>query len=70
MEQAKGPGGDAEHTPRLTRVLAQQTPKQVLDSKQLFNRFHARADHGDVWAVGILLNQAHSNDSGFDHFRN
>lgn len=23
MEQAKGPGGDAEHTPRLTRVLAQ-----------------------------------------------
>jgi hypothetical protein len=70
VKQAKGPGEDAEHTPPLTRVLAQKTPKQVLDFKQLFRQFCARANHGDAWAAGMLLNQAHSNDSGFDYFRN
>jgi hypothetical protein len=35
-----------------------------------FQRHHAAANQGDVWAAGVLLNGGHGTDDGFSYFRN
>ncbi len=69
IEQAKGSGGDDAHTQRLSQALAQRTPQEIIDFQVLLNQFRDKADLGDVWAAGMLLNQGHGTDSGFDYFR-
>lgn len=61
IEQAKGPGGDAEH--------AQRPAQDIVDFQMQFEQLRAKADQGDVWAAGLLLNRGHGTDSGFEYFR-
>ncbi|MBB6579691.1 hypothetical protein HNP33_003807 [Comamonas odontotermitis] len=69
IEQAKGPGGDAQHAQRLGQTLAQRTSQEVVDFQIRFDQFREKADQGDVWAAGLLLNRGHGTDSGFEYFR-
>lgn len=69
IEQAKGPGGDAEHAQRLAQLLAQRPPQDIVDFQMQFNQLREIADQGDVWAAGLLLNRGHGTDSGSEYFR-
>ena len=69
IEQAKGPGGDAEHAQRLAQLLAQRPPQDIVDFQMQFEQLRGKADEGDVWAAGLLLNRGHGTDSGFEYFR-
>lgn len=69
IEQAKGPGGDAEHAQRLAQLLAQRPPQDIVDFQMQFEQLRGKADLGDVWAAGLLLNRGHGTDSGFEYFR-
>ncbi|MEJ5151973.1 DUF4240 domain-containing protein [Comamonas sp. MYb396] len=69
IEQAKGPGGDAEHAQRLAQLLAQRPAQDIVDFQMQLERLRGKADQGDVWAAGLLLNRGHGTDSGFEYFR-
>ena len=69
IEQAKGPGGDAEHAQRLAQLLTQRPPQDIVDFQMQLERLRGKADLGDVWAAGLLLNRGHGTDSGLEYFR-
>jgi hypothetical protein len=69
IEQAKGPGSDAEHAQRLAQLLVQRPPQEVINFQIQFNQLREKADQGDVWAAGLLLNRGHGTDSGSEYFR-
>lgn len=69
VEQAKGSGGDAEHAQRLAQLLAQRPTQDIVDFQMQFNRLREKADQGEVWAAGLLLNRGHGTDSGSEYFR-
>ena len=69
IEQAKGAGGDEAHAQRLTQALSQRSPQEIIDFQVMFYELRDKADLGDVWAAGMLINQGHGTDSGFEYFR-
>ncbi|QIL73053.1 DUF4240 domain-containing protein [Diaphorobacter sp. HDW4B] len=69
IEQAKGSGGDLEHAHRLTRLLVQLQPTEIIEFQILLDQFHSKASLGDLWAAGALLNNGHATDDGFEYFR-
>jgi hypothetical protein len=70
IAHAEGLGGEIAHGQRLAETLHRLSPEQVIDFQVHYVDFHRRADQGDVWAAGVLLNAGHGSDDGFEYFRN
>lgn len=67
---AAGPGGDEHHTRRLEIALTALPPAELI---AFYNRYRLqfdRAETGELWAAGTLLNRGHGTDDGFEYFRN
>lgn len=54
----------------LHDLLTQYHPQQILEFYSLFENYRHKADRGDIWAAGLLLNSGHGTDDGFVYFRN
>lgn len=70
IAQSKGLGGEQAHGLRLAETLHRLSAEQLIDFQVHYVDFHRRADQGDVWAAGVLLNAGHGSDDGFEYFRN
>jgi Protein of unknown function (DUF4240) len=59
-----------EYPEMLVKELKKLKPQQIVEFYQNYIFFHEKADIGDVWAAGMLLNGGHGSDDGFKYFRN
>lgn len=70
IARAKGRGGELAHGQRLAETLHRLSPEQIIQYQVHYVDFDRRAERGDVWAAGVLLNAGHGSDDGFEYFRN
>lgn len=70
IEKAKGSGGDFAHSVRLSGLLKNKSPQEIVSFQNHFYRIHQDALKGDIWAAGMLVNGGHGTDDGFEFFRN
>lgn len=54
----------------LVCELKKLTPELIIEFYEIYHVIHEKADMGNVWAAGMLLNGGHGSDSGFIYFRN
>ena len=70
IDRAKGYGGEKAHSHRLARELERLSNDQLVQFYVFYQAALDRANLGDLWAAGVLLNGGHGSDDGFEYFRN
>lgn len=70
IDRVKGQGAEKAHSNRLAYELEQLSNEQVVQFYVSYQAVFDRANLGDIWAAGVLLNGGHGSDDGFEHFRN
>lgn len=70
IDSVKGRGDENTHSHRLARELEQLSNEQLVQFYVFYQAALDRANSGDLWAAGALLNGGHVSDDGFEYFRN
>lgn len=70
IDRARGNGTEKPHGDRFARELEQLSNEQLVEFYVFYQTFLDRANVGDLWAAGVLLNGGHGSDDGFEYFRN
>ena len=70
IDSVKGSGDEATHSHRLASKLEALSNDQLVQFYVCYQATMDRANLGDLWAAGVLLNGGHGSDDGFEYFRN
>lgn len=70
IDSVKGDDDEAAHSQRLAHALEALSNDHLVQFYVLYQAAVDRANLGDLWAAGVLLNGGHGSDDGFEYFRN
>lgn len=70
IDSVKGSGDEATHSHRLASKLEALSNDQLVQFYVCYQATMDRANLGDLWAAGVLLNGGYGSDDGFEYFRN
>jgi hypothetical protein len=70
IDSVKGSGDEATHSHRLASKLEALSNDQLVQFYVCYQATMDRANLGDLWAAGVLVNGGNGSDDGFEYFRN
>jgi hypothetical protein len=69
IEKSESANYEYDFPEGLVFELKKLTSKQIIEFYESYHVIHEKADKGDVWSAGMLLNGGHGSDDGFVYFR-